>query len=66
MNIYFHITFDKSLDIDDKYGLFDFSSNLRVRNYEVNKQSNLFVNDINWQSKRLKIILELIVNLSPA
>ena len=49
-----YITFDKSLDIDDKYGLFDFSSNLRVRNYEVNKQSNLFVNDINWQSKRLK------------
>ncbi len=49
-----YVTFDKNLEVAEKYGLLDFSSNLRIRNYEVNKQSNLLVNDLNWQSKRLE------------
>ena len=46
-------TFDKNLISDDKYGAFDLSSNFKVRNYEVNKQTEIFVNDIDWKSKKI-------------
>ena len=47
-----YLTFEKNLVTDEKYGIFDFSSNLRIRNYDVNKQTEFFVNDINWKSNK--------------
>ena len=47
-----YLTFEKNLVTDEKYGIFDFSSNLRIRNYDVNKQTEFFVNDIDWKSNK--------------
>ena len=47
-----YLTFEKNLVTDEKYGILDFASNLRVRNYDVNKQTEFFVNDINWKSNK--------------
>ena len=47
-----YLTFEKNLFINEKYGMFDLSSNLRIRNYDVNKQTEFFVNDINWKSNK--------------
>jgi len=47
-----YLTFEKNLSTNEKYGIFDLSSNLRVRNYDVNKQTEFFVNDINWKSNK--------------
>ena len=47
-----YLSFEKNLSINQKYGYLDFSSNLRVRNYDVNKQTELFVNDFNWSSNK--------------
>ena len=44
------INLDKNLLLDDKYGSFDLSSKLEVRNYDVDKQTEFLVNDINWKS----------------
>ena len=47
------ITFDKNLLSSNKLGVLDFQSNLKVRNYDTNKYTNLFVNDFDWVSKDL-------------
>ncbi len=47
-----YLTFEKNLSTNEKYGIFDLSSNLRVRNYDVNKQTEFFVNDVNWKSNK--------------
>ena len=47
-----YLSFAKNLPIEQKYGYLDFSSDLRVRNYDVNKQTELFVNDFNWSSNK--------------
>ena len=47
-----YLTFEKNISTDENYGILDFSSNLRVRNYDVNKQTEFFVNDINWKSNK--------------
>ena len=44
--------FSKNLGINENYGSLDFTSNLQVRNYEVNKQTEFFVNDLKWRSKK--------------
>jgi len=44
---------NKNLISSDKYGAFDLSSNFKVRNYDVNKQTEMFVNDIDWKSKKI-------------
>ena len=44
--------FSKNLGINENYGTLDFTSNLQVRNYEVNKQTEFFVNDFKWRSKK--------------
>ena len=44
--------FSKNLGINENYGTLDFTSNLQVRNYEVNKQTEFFVNDLKWRSKK--------------
>jgi LPS-assembly protein len=46
------ITFDKNLLVDDKYGTIDLSSKLQVRNFDVDKQTEMFVNDFIWSSKK--------------
>ena len=44
------ITFDKTLLADKNLGLLDYSSNFRVRNYDVNRQEDFFVNNLDWKS----------------
>jgi len=46
------LTLEKNILSHEKYGFLDLGSNLRIRNYETNKQTNLFVNDFNWTSKK--------------
>ncbi len=42
----------KNLLRSEKYGSFDLNSKLRVKNYDIDKQTEFFVNDINWKSKK--------------
>ena len=46
------IAFDRNLLTSEKYGYVDFSSNLEVRNFDVNKQTEFLVNDFNWKSNK--------------
>ena len=46
------ITFEKDLLTDDQYGTLSFASNARIRNYDVNKRTDLLVNDFKWNSKK--------------
>jgi len=45
-------TFEKSIFNSEKYGLVDFTSNLKVKNYQVDKQTNFLVNSFNWKSNK--------------
>ncbi len=45
-----YLFFEKNLFTSEKFGLLDYTSNLRVRNYEVNKQTEFFTNDFQWES----------------
>ena len=47
-----YITLDKNLLTDEKYGFLDLNSKLRVRNYNVNNQTEFLVNDFNWKSNK--------------
>ena len=38
--------------VDEKYGIVDLTSNVRIKNYERNKQTNFLVNDFNWKSNK--------------
>ena len=44
------ITIEKNIMSSEKYGFLDLGTNLRLRNYETNKQTNFFVNNFNWKS----------------
>ena len=46
------LTVEKNLMASEKYGFLDIGSNLKLRNYETNKQSNFFVNNFNWKSNK--------------
>ncbi len=46
------LTIEKNIMTSQKNGFLDLSSNLRLRNYDTNKQTNLFVNDFNWKSNK--------------
>ena len=46
------LTIEKNIMANEKYGFLDLSTNLRVRNYETNKQTNFFVNDLKWKSNQ--------------
>ncbi len=46
------ITFEKNLFTDDQFGNLSFASNVRIRNYDVNKRTDLLVNDFKWDSKK--------------
>ena len=45
-------TFEKSIFNSEKYGFVDLTSNLKVRNYQVNKKTNFLVNSFNWKSNK--------------
>ncbi len=47
------LTLDKNLFNDDKFGNLDLQTNLKIHNYDTNKLSNFFINDLNWASKNL-------------
>jgi LPS-assembly protein len=47
-----YISFEKNLVTNPKYGFLDLASKIRVRNYDVNKQTEFLVNDFNWKSNR--------------
>ena len=46
------LTIEKNIFSSEKYGFLDLGSNLRVRNYETNKQTNIFANNFNWKSNK--------------
>jgi len=46
------ITIEKNIISSEKYGSIDLASNLKLRNYETNKQTNFFVNNFNWKSNK--------------
>jgi LPS-assembly protein len=43
---------EKNLFTSEKYGFLDLNTNLKIRNYEINKQTNFLVNEINWESNK--------------
>ncbi len=45
------IILDKNLFSSDKYGYADFQSNLIFHNFETNKFTKFFINDIDWRYK---------------
>ena len=44
------LTVEKNIFSNSEFGYLDFASNLKIKNYETNKQINLFVNDFKWKS----------------
>ncbi len=46
------IIFDKNLFSSNKYGYADLQSNLIFHNYETNKFTKFFINDIDWKYKQ--------------
>ncbi len=47
------IIFDKNLFTNNKYGNADFQSNLKVHNYDTNKFTKFFVNNIDWKFRNI-------------
>ena len=46
------LTLEKNIMTSERYGFLDIDSNLRLRNYETNKQTNFFVNDFKWKTNK--------------
>ena len=46
------LTIEKNIMSSEKSGFLDLESNLRIRNYDTNKQTNFFVNNFNWKSNK--------------
>jgi LPS-assembly protein len=46
------LSVEKNIMSSKKYGFMDLGSNLKLRNYETNKQTNFFINDFNWKSNK--------------
>jgi len=46
------LTLEKNLMASEKHGFLDLTSNVKVRNYQTNKQINMFVNAFNWKSNK--------------
>ncbi len=44
------IILDKNLLSSSKYGIIDFQSNLKGHNYDTNKNTKFFINDLDWIS----------------
>ena len=53
MNIfYLKLFLDKNL-FSNKYGDADFTSNLKVHNYDTNKHTKFLINDIDWKYRNV-------------
>ena len=50
LNIYYLLVYNKNLISDLNFGSLDLNTNLEVKNYDVNKQTEFFVNDLIWES----------------
>jgi LPS-assembly protein len=46
------LTIEKNIMASEKYGSLNLDSNLRLRNYETNKQTNFLINNFNWKSNK--------------
>ena len=46
------LTLEKNIMASAKYGALDLGSDVQLRNYETNKQTNFFVNNFNWKSNK--------------
>ena len=46
------LTIEKNIMTSEKNGSLDLETNLRLRNYETNKQTNFFVNNFKWKSNK--------------
>ena len=46
------LTLEKNVMSSEKYGYGDLNSELRIRNYETNKQTDFLVNNFNWTSNK--------------
>ena len=46
------LTVEKNIIYNEKYGVLDFEGNLKLRNYDTNKQTNFLINNFNWRSKK--------------
>ncbi len=46
------LNIEKNIMSSEKYGFLDLGSNLKLRNYETNKQTNFLINNFNWKSKK--------------
>ena len=46
------LTVEKNIKKKKKYGVLDFEGNLKLRNYDTNKQTNFLINNFNWRSKK--------------
>ena len=48
-NIFSEVTIDKNLFSSDKFGNLDLQSNFKVHNYDTNKLTSFFVNELDWE-----------------
>ena len=46
------LTIEKNIMASEKYGSLNLDSNLMLRNYETNKQTNFLINNFNWKSNK--------------
>ena len=47
------ITIDKNVFSNEEFGNLDLQSNLKVHNYDTNKLTNFFVNDLEWETNNI-------------
>ena len=45
------MTFDKNLEINDNFGYLDYQANIKAQNYDTNKTTKFFTNELNWESR---------------
>ena len=57
--IFPEITVDKNLLSNEKFGSVDLQTNLKVHNYDTNKFTNFFVNNLNWESNDIIAISKI-------
>ena len=58
------MTLEKEINLNENFGSVDWISNLQVRNFDVNNQTEFFINDFEWKSKKSKSELGLDSQLS--
>ena len=46
------LNIEKNIMVSEKYGFLDLGTDLRLRNYETNKQTDMVVNNFKWKSNK--------------